>query len=301
MIHKNRAYYLNLIRFTIITAALAAVMIVGVALYWQVNRLIFAYRIPVTGEPIQLGQPYREVAFTTADGLEISAWHIDGPRAEAIILVHGVDANRLAMTPEAQLLSQAGYQLLMLDLRGHGLSEGEYKTYGYLEALDVQAATDYLARSPQVDHIGVIGHSYGGAAVARAASQDSRLEAVVLQSTYSSMITITHDSFNRFAFLPEWPFAPLIISLAEERVGLQLSDVDSTRELATMSPRPLMIIHGREDSLIPVEQAYELYRAAPHPKWLWIINNMGHMNAAHYRPDLYAYHVVTFFEYAFAN
>ena len=50
-----------------------------------------------------------------------------------------------AVVPEARILAGAGYHLLLIDLRGHGLSEGDQLTYGYREAWDVQTAVDYLA------------------------------------------------------------------------------------------------------------------------------------------------------------
>jgi dipeptidyl aminopeptidase/acylaminoacyl peptidase len=248
---------------------------------------------------LALNLPYEEITLTTTDGLTISGWYIPGRRAEAVILIHGIDANRMAVLPEAAVLADAGYHLLLLDLRGHGRSEGSEVTYGYREAWDVQAGADYLLARPAVEQVGALGTSLGGAVVARAAAIDPRLAAVVIESSYSSLPDAVEDAFDSLSIFPKWPFAPLLVTLAERRVGLEISQIDTARDLAAVHPRPVLIIHGTEDHLFPPHHARKLYDTAREPKALWLIEGLGHGNPVIGREAEFKARVLTFFDHAF--
>lgn len=292
-------YWRRLFIFAAVVSSVAALLLLVHFIRLQLEAFVTPHRNTNIGTPAELNRPYEEVTLTTADGLQIAGWYIAGTRPEAVILVHGIDANRRAVLPEAAILAEAGYHLLMIDLRGHGLSEGNEATYGYREALDVQAAIDYLDVLPDVKQIGALGTSYGGAAVARAAAIDPRLQAVVIESSFSSLTDAVEDAFDDLSIFPKWPFAPLFVSLAERRVGLEISQVDSARDLATLQPRAVMIIHGSQDQLFPVRHAQEMYDSAREPKELWIIEGMGHANPVIGREAEFKARVVPFFERAF--
>jgi dipeptidyl aminopeptidase/acylaminoacyl peptidase len=266
--------------------------------YLQLEAFVTPRRYSEIGVPAEFERPYQDVTLVTSDNLKISGWYIPGSRPQAIILVHGIDANRRAVIPEAMVFAQAGYHLFMFDLRAHGQSEGREATYGYREALDVQAAVDYVDALPQIEGIGALGTSYGGAAVVRAAALDPRLQAVVIESSYSSLPDAVEDAFDNRSVFPKWS-APFLIALAEQRVGFEISQVDSARDLAALAPRAVMIIHGSVDDLFPVEHAYKMYNSAHEPKRLWVIEGLGHDNPVVGREEEYKQRVLAFFEEAF--
>lgn len=300
----DRRYWLRLLLFAVKVSATAALFLLIYFGWLQLEAFVTPKRQAEVGTPDQLNRPYEEIVLTARDGLKIAAWHITGTRPYAVILVHGIHANRRAVLPEARILAQAGYHLLMLDLRGHGQSEGNEATYGYREALDVQAALDYLEALPGIEQIGALGTSYGGAAVARAAGLDPRLRAIVIESSYSSLAEAIEDAFDDRSIFPAWT-SPLFIFLAEQRLGVKISQVNSARSLAAagdlaVAHQPaVMIIHGMNDHLFPVEHAYKLYDSAQEPKTLWIIEGLGHANPVIGREVEYKRRVVTFFEEAF--
>jgi dipeptidyl aminopeptidase/acylaminoacyl peptidase len=297
---SRRLYWLRLLAFTGIVSTAGALFLLVYFVYLQVEAFVIPRRYPEVGIPTELGRPYQDVVLTTSDGLTIAGWHIPGSRPEAIILVHGIDANRRAVMPEAMILAEAGFHLLMIDLRAHGQSGGSEATYGYREALDVQAAVDYLEALPEIEGIGALGTSFGGAAVARAAADDPRLQAVVIESSYSSLPDAVEDAFDNRSIFPAWS-APLLIALAEQRVNLKISQVNSARDLTTLRPRAVMIIHGSLDDLFPVDHAYKMYGSAHEPKALWIIEGLGHANPVIGREEEYKKRVIAFFEEAFSR
>jgi dipeptidyl aminopeptidase/acylaminoacyl peptidase len=174
-------------------------------------------------------------------------------------------------------------------------------TYGYREALDVQAAVEYLAALPEVEQIGALGHSLGAAAVVRAATTDERVAAMVIQSSYSSLTRAIDDSFQKFSLFPKRPFAPLFITAGEFITGVEVGQVNSARDLATMPARPVLIIHSVDDNLFPPHHAEEMYQAARGTKELWLVPGLPHVNPIDGHQAEYKEKVLTFFENAFAR
>ncbi|MEM7034518.1 MAG: alpha/beta fold hydrolase [Chloroflexota bacterium] len=258
-----------------------------------------AHRVAVTPPPPEFADRYQSVTFETVDGLELSAWYIPGSRPEGIVLIHGINYNRFGLLPEAIVLAEAGYHLIMPDLRGHGESEGYTISYGYYEAYDVQAATDFLLAQTGVERVAALGTSFGGSAVARAAAQDERLAGVIIQSSFSSLPFAVERSFTNYTGLPKWPLAPIMTTLMEFRIGIDANDIDTSRDLAKMSPRPVMIIHGTQDHLFVVDHAQQMYDAINGPKSLWIVEGMGH-NSPVYEDGLeYRKRVLSFLDWVF--
>jgi dipeptidyl aminopeptidase/acylaminoacyl peptidase len=297
----NYRYWVRLALFTGIVSGIAGLGLLVYLVDRQLDVLLAPVRQPITRTPANLGLPYQDITLTSRDGLKVAGWYIPGARPQGIILIHGVNANRMAMLPTAALLAEAGFHLLLLDLRGHGESGESLNSYGYYEALDAQVGADYLSALPEVERIGVLGVSLGGAAVARAAAEDSRLQAVVIQTSYSSLPAAVDDAFETMTIFPKRPFAPLIVALAERRVEITIDQVDSARDLATLSPRAVLIIHAANDHLFPVEHALKMYNVAGEPKELWIIEDFGHGDPAIAREDEYRARVVGFFEKAFTR
>lgn len=278
---------------------IAACLLIGAALYAQVVFLTTPSRdqdIP----PPEFAD-YQDITVISDDGLSISGWYIPGNRPYGVVLVHGVHANREYLLPQAQFLSEAGYHLLLIDLRGHGQSEGELITYGYAEAEDVKAAVTYLLEQPEIEHVTALGHSLGAAAVVRAAAEDNRIEAMVIQSSFSSLSQAVEDSFEFYSVLPRWPFAPIIIKMAEYRTGVEIGQVSSERDLSEMKPRPLLIIHSSDDNVFPIDHARTMYEAASGVKDIWIIEGLPHINPIAGHEEEYEQRVLNFFEREFVN
>jgi len=102
----------------------------------------------------------RPVQFASASGARLHGWLLPGREgAGAVILMHGVRANRLSMLDRARFLSDAGYSVMLFDFQSHGESTGERITFGHLENRDAQAAIDFLRAILPDEKIGVLGVS----------------------------------------------------------------------------------------------------------------------------------------------
>ena len=144
--------------------------------------MLVGRRAPLDRTPLTEGMGYEDVVFKSTDGLDIRGWFIpagDGP-APAVAFVHGWLWNRLGnvegqvpvpdksvdFLPAAKALHEAGYGVLLFDLRHHGESDRSRAplTFGVHEARDFIGAVSYLRGRPDVagDRIGAIGCSMGG-------------------------------------------------------------------------------------------------------------------------------------------
>ncbi|MDB4900386.1 MAG: esterase/lipase/thioesterase family protein, partial [Gemmatimonadetes bacterium] len=98
--------------------------------------------------PLAEGLGVQPVSYASASGSTIKAWIVAGRKgAGALLLLHGVGANRTSMVARARFLNRAGYTILLPDLQAHGESEGEHITFGTLESRDARASLDFLRRS----------------------------------------------------------------------------------------------------------------------------------------------------------
>ena len=76
--------------------------------------------------------------------------------------------------------------------------------------------------------------------------------------------------------------------------GVDIAQMRPVDEIASLSPRPVLLVHGAQDELIPVSSAYDLYAAAQEPKEIYVIANAGHSGLAETEPEKYARRVVGF-------
>ena len=186
--------------------------------------------------PASFQLPFEDVAFRSADGVDLKGWWVPAPQPRGtVVLVHGLNRSRIEMVKKVPFLSQAGWNALLFDLRHHGASGGEASTFGDRERLDVQAAKAYAA-SRSSGPIVLWGISLGGAAATLAAAEDPSVAGLVCDSTYRSLRdTVRHHLtlFRRFRWwlriVPSWPVASEVVWWMGRRGGFDPDAVDLWR------------------------------------------------------------------------
>ena len=252
----------------------------------------FTHRPRAAVEPGDLGRPYEEVTLTTADGLDLAAWYVPSENGAAVIVFPG----RGSRVPQARMLGEAGYGVLMLDMRGQGESEGVPNAFGWDSPADLDAAVAYLQGRPDVEEgrIGGIGFSVGGEVLIDAAAENEGLAAVVSEGA--------GERSWRETALQEyggWPAQAMVLPL-NGIITVITGDAPpaSLRDLVgEISPRPLFLIYatngqGGED-LNPL-----YFEAAGEPKEIWEITTGGHTGGFEAEPEEYERRVLAFFESA---
>ncbi len=211
----------------------------------------------------------------SGDVPRLAAWYAPSLNRAAIVLVHGVGADRSAVLPETRMLAQAGFGVLALDLPGQGASGGE-SLWGVAERHSVSAAVDWLVNRDEIDpqRIGALGQSMGAYIVTQAAVLDRRLRAVVIEASPSDVVVMNRLATARWGVLSQWP-----TYWALRASGMPL-DMQPKDVIGSISPRPVLIVSGKLDELVRPFMAQELYNAAREPKELWIVDKAHHVDYA---------------------
>jgi len=213
------------------------------------------------------------IAFPSASGATLRGWYVPGlPGHGAILLVHGIHADRRVMLPRARLFSRLGYAVLLFDLQAHGESTGNRITFGLKEGQDVQSALGVLRGRAPGERVGVIAVSLGGAA-ALLGPLPLAIDALVLESVFP---TISQATRNRVGSIG----AALLLWQLRPRLGIGANDLRPIARIGAVH-EPVFVISGADDRHTTPEDTRELFRAAPEPKELWFVPGAVH-------EDLYA-------------
>jgi len=264
--------------------AVAVVCVVAylVVCYVVAARLSAPVRRPVERTPADFGLGYHEVEVRSSDGLRLSAWWVEGVDASrAALLVHGWGADKSSrhVLETAAVYEEAGFDVLMIDLRGHGGSEGDRVTLGYREVRDVQGALSWLEkRGFDPERVVLHGWSMGGVAVIQAAP-GAGVAAVVEESAYADLPSLLRERLPEVSELPAF-FTPGIFVVGRLFLGIDpwaVRPVEEARQLSREGV-PLMIIHSRDDEVVPFEHAGTLAKAHPGAVF-WTLEGYEHVHA----------------------
>jgi dipeptidyl aminopeptidase/acylaminoacyl peptidase len=260
-------------------------------------------------DPGRYGLRYERVAFQTEDGLTLRGWFIPASSTEGssraagavgcratIVVGHGYPFDKANILSHVLFL-HGRFNLLFVDFRYFGESEGLYTTAGLLETRDVEASVAYLKERTDVDpqRIGAMGFSMSAAAFILARHPDIR--AIVADSSYSSLEDLVGRQFFFFPGPTKWPLVALTKLYARLLLGVEVDAAAPARTVRELTA-PLLIIHGEADSQIPVEHAREIYaHANPATTELWVVPGSDHGQAHAIEGPRYEVRVRTFFEH----
>ena len=281
--------------FNLLVTALVTLFLVGLSgLLWFSHRQAYNYVHPRRLQPPkgeflrQNGIPYQEIELLTSDGVRLAAWYTPPQNGALILVAHGYGDRR--SEDFYALFAEHGYGVLAWDFRGHSESGGELVTLGYYEMLDVEAALAYALAQPDVTHIGGWGGSMGAVTMIRATAQRPEIEALVADSPFAAL----EDELDLRVPFPL--LNPLIRFFAERETGLHLDLVRPVDDIGLISPRPVFLIQGMGDTMVPLDSAQRLYEAAGEPRELWIEPGAPHMNMYSYYRTRYTKRVIKFFD-----
>lgn len=250
----------------------------------------------VEGSPADYGATvWRDVSFTTSDGLKLAGWYVP-PAPDtggvALVLVAGHSGNRKSNSSIARLLIREGYGVLMYDSRGTAESEGGVVSMGCHEIKDVQAAFQFLAAQPEVapTRIGLYGHSMGAGTVMRAMARTPQARVLIESSGFTSIEDVMRDGTPGILS----PMVDMQLWFGSQMTGCDLATVRPIDDIKTISPRPILILHGTADDTIGFHHAERLFAAAGEPKELYAAEGADHDNVYSSDPAEYERRVLNF-------
>lgn len=250
------------------------------------------------------------------DKLEIAAWHIPSlANSRVVVLVHGRDNTRSSgfvdqFVPFASALHEAGFSVFMIDLRGHEQSADSRYTFGIRERRDVPGAVDWLeTHGYGSGSIGVLGYSLGAASVIGAASAETDIGAIWIDGAYADMRSVIEGSWTQESGLPS-AFLSSTELMTRLMYGYDLAASRPVDEIGRIAPRPIYMVHCREDRLIPIAHMDRLLSVSANTQ-TWVIPNCdqhaldhdivpeklnNHAIGSSLNPDEYTGRVIAFFD-----
>ena len=243
----------------------------GVAyLYFRQGTIIYLPTREVSNTPRDYGIAHEQLRLPVkrrgGATESISAWWLPAPAPNgmAILFLHG-NARNMGARGNAEMvaaLARAGFNLLTIDYRGYGQSDGAFPDEASLYE-DARAALDELARrAPDPGRRILHGHSLGGAVAIELALRRPEFAAAFIEASFTSMFDMS--TRNRlFRLLP-------IDTLLTERF-------DSAAKIGGLR-LPVLFIHGTRDERVPHTMSMALFARAPEPKALILVENGAHSN-----------------------
>ena len=251
--------------------------------YWGAGVILHPPAMsPMWIFPEQFGLRYERFAFKTEDGLELKGWLLPSPSGDkrTILMCHGWGDNKGELLKQTYFLNEtAGFNLCYFDFRSHGESEGKITTIGGLELRDFDAAVAWLrANRPDLtDRLGVFGLSMGAAVAVASMPNHPDLRCAVVESPFSDYRgVIRRWAWNNFR-VPHFPLIDAVLWMLRWRVGDSRIDAFNPVSAAgRIGPRPLLVIGGERDKLMPPDDVRRVFAAAHEPKQLWLVPEASH-------------------------
>jgi fermentation-respiration switch protein FrsA (DUF1100 family) len=249
---KARSWAGSAVRLLLLLLALGALLLIFE------KRLIYFPSRAHDATPGGLGLLAEEVRLTAEDGVAVHGWFlpVKGSRL-TVILCHGNAGNISHRLDRALLLQlRASVDVLLFDYRGYGQSAGSPDEQGTYR--DARAAYQWLrARGMAPSRIVAMGESLG-AAVALQLALEEEVRALVLEAPFTSVPDMARAVYP---FLPLWPFVRTRYDNLGKIPGLR---------------RPLLVLHGDRDEIVPFAQGRRVFEAAPEPKTFFAIPGAHH-------------------------
>lgn len=229
--------------------------------------------------------------FESQDGTVLQGWSMPsrtGMSHGTVVYCHGADSNVGDYYEAAEFIPRDGFDLFLFDYRGYGGSKGSPTREGTI--LDTHAAIEYSKREPlfRPGPIILYGYSLGAGIAIVVASERDDIAGVIAESGFTSYREIGRKVVRES--WKTWPFA------AFSRI-LVSRGYDPIDYVDRISPRPLFLMHGGEDKLVPSEMSERLYAKAKEPKSLWIRKGGTHYDPPGRRHAEYERRVVGYLHY----
>ena len=220
-----------------------------------------------------------EVMINSFDGLTLSGYRIyNHDTKNYLILVPGLNENKTSLYHAAYAFDKLGYNILLIDNRGNGNSEGEHVTYGYKEHLDIIKWIGYLTNKVDDVKICLYGVSLGASSICMALGSvlPENVKCAVEDSGYSTFEEeLEYVLLNKYRIKVPKVLSTIAGMKLKEKFNITLSDINPKESLMN-NEIPICFVHSKNDEIVPYSMGKKLYNANKGFKKFYILNNESH-------------------------
>lgn len=281
----------------------------------------------VSNPKSDFGIDYENVSFPShnpSTRYTLRGWHVpsllSSPKV-GLILLHGGGHDRRECLRIVPFLHNAGYPILMYDSSEHGASDGDgYGLgFGFREKMDLVGAIDFAKKTLGWTKIAAFGTSVGAVTVIKAAVMDERLDAIVVENPFTSVDDLLRNAIKtalgqsgfggrdieRFGVFAQMltrvgglippQFIDLCLAVTRLRVG-GWGQPGAADLIEKVSPRPVFLIHSKEDDVVPVDQGEAVFARAKEPKEILITEKGKHAAVFNDNQEVFTQRFLSFIE-----
>jgi pimeloyl-ACP methyl ester carboxylesterase len=279
----------------VVVALVGVAVVVPPALMWA---RVHPARVPLDDDPGRHGLRYEDIAFASPlDGTILRGWliHAEQPTGRVVVVVPGIDSNRLVggiTLPLAEALVADGFDVLAVDLRAQGESDGDTLSFGAREQHDVLGAVAF-ARAHGARHDAVLGFSMGAAAAMLAGARTPEIDALVLDSAFADWEETLRGELRSGWHLPE-PLVDYAVLLYGVLSGTDPGSVGPAEVVGALAQRPMLFIAGAHDPAVDPADGAAMAAATGRTAEYVLVPGAGHVGAFAVDPTAYAVKVRAF-------
>ncbi|WP_052356666.1 alpha/beta hydrolase [[Clostridium] dakarense] len=202
---------------------------------------------------------------------------------KVIVIVHGYTANYYMSLQFLDLYLNEGFNVLLIDSRSHGSSEGKYVTYGMKEKKDLKLWINLLKNKLGENiSIGIHGQSMGASTALMYAGEYKDVDFIVSDCTYSSGRDILKYQFKYIVKIPPYPLYQMVNTMIKLKCGFSMNEVTPINGVFNLDI-PILFIHGKNDKIIPYTMSLDMYNIRNNNKdKILIIENADHVESYMY-------------------
>ena len=239
-----------ILKFFLLLAVGYGVLVVTT--YFMQGRMLYLSGMPgrtLVMTPADAGWNYEDVYLETSDGVTIHGWYVPGPSSRVLLFFHGNAGNISHRLDSIRQFLELGLSVFIIDYRGYGQSGGSTTEHGIYR--DAEAAWRYLVetRGVREEDVVIFGRSLGASVAARLAQRE-RPAALIVESAFTSVPDIAGELY---------PWLP-VRWLSRLR--------HATRDFIKRAQCPVLVVHSRDDEIIPYHHGQAIFEAAPEPRAL---------------------------------
>ena len=225
---------------------------------------------------------------TNNGNLKLHSYEIFNNSDTWVIEVHGYTGQGKDMIYYAKEFFARGYNILVLDLRGHGLSEGDYIGMGWHDRLDLIDWINYIVSKNANSKIILHGVSMGAATVMMATGEllPDNVKVAIEDCGYTSIWDEFGKQLKDLYNLPTFPILNAASAVCKIKANYMLEEGSCINQVRK-SKTPTLFIHGNLDTFVPFDMLDKLYKEANCKKQKLVIEGAAHAEAASINPELY--------------
>lgn len=300
--------------FSIIFLSLLGVIVVGLTLYLLIMRVCFHVAIGRkntirrVNKNVKIINKYKvdlcwwqkyhfeDFNIVSEDGLKLKGHYLDRNKDKTVILVHGYGSDYREMSNYANMFYNFGYNILSIENRGHGKSEGRYIGMGWLDRLDLLSWINFLVDKKPEQKIVLFGLSMGASTVCMALGEKlpNNVICAIEDCGYDNIYTQFEYVYHSRTKFPTKAMVKMFNRYMIRNYNFNLKEGDALSALKKCKI-PVMFIHGSMDKFVPTEMVYRLADCIPHERReVMIVEGAEHAMSYPTDPNQYEHRVRKF-------